>query len=594
MRSFRVMEYNNFKQMKGKEFFLIIGFIILAQVSQAQPKTVFVKACANGEDATLCVVDAIKKCRATKATKLVFDKATYYFSRDLATEKYVFTSNNDEGLKRFVFNLSGMNDLEIDAQGADFIFDGFVCPFLLDGSKRINLKNFSINYKRTFHSEGKIIAAYHDSMDIAFTPAFPYIVTNNKLTFTGDEVIGKGNAGEPKKIVYPFWHLLEFDSAKREPAQFARDYLNVQNMIVKELKPGVVRIFWPGLVGNAGNTMVFNATDRMVPAITILNSENIDLRNITLYHAGGMGVVAQQSSNIMLDKVNVVAPEGRMISLVADATHFVNCGGKITMQNCVFESQVDDATNIHGIYVKIVKIISSTEVLVKLVHYQQFGFNFFKPNSKIEIVEAESLNTYGENTVAKSEQLNKEYTKVTLNKPLPQKVKLGDVIASTDQYPDVLITNCKIQKNRARGFLLGSRGKIVIENNYFHTHCAAIVLEGDGRSWFEQAGVRNLVIRNNTFENCNYSFMLGIGVVMVGSGIEENKKSVSRYNQNILIEKNTFRLFNPNIVRLYSVDKLTIRNNKIEKTTDYQLSDFFRNMDLQPYMITNSSNIKID
>lgn len=580
--------------MKSNKLVLLFVLIILSAVSNAQPKTVFVKECTNGEDATPFVVDAINKCRATKATKLVFAKGTYYFQPDFATEKYVFTSNNDEGLKRFVFNLSGITDLEIDAQGADFIFDGFVCPFLLDKSKRISLRNFSINYKRTFHTEGKIVAAYQDSLDIAFTTDFPYSVVNNKLTFTGDKVIGKDNAGEPKKVIYPFWHLLEFDSAKREPAQFARDYLNVQNMIVKELKPGVVRIFWPGIVGNAGNTIIFNASDRLVPAITILSSENIDIRNITLFHAGGMGVVAQQSKNILLDKVSVEAPPGRMVSLVADATHFVNCGGKITMQNCLFESQVDDATNVHGIYVKIIKIISPTEVLVKLMHYQQFGFDFLKPLSKVEIVEAESLNTYGENSVKKSERFNKEYTKVTFNKPLLDKVKLGDVIASTDQYPEVLISNCKIQKNRARGFLLGSRGKIVIENNYFHTHCAAIVLEGDGRFWFEQAGVRNLIIRNNIFDNCNYSFMLGIGIIMVGSGIEESKKDVSRYNRNILIEKNTFRIFSPNIIRMYSVDNVTFKDNKIEKTTDYPLSDWFVKMNLQPYMISNSSNIKID
>ena len=572
---------------------VFIAVLILSGL-HAKSKTVFIKECAKGVDATPIVVDALNECKTTKATKLVFEKGTYQFQPNLASEKYVFISNNDEGLKRFVFDLSGMTNLEIDAQGSVFIFDGYVCPFLLDNSKQISIKNFSIDYKRTFHSEGTIVGAYKDSLDIAFSTAYPYTVNNNKLMFTGDQVIGKDNAGEPKRVIYPFWHLLEFDAVKREPTPYALDYLNVQNMIVKELKPGVVRMFFPRLAGTVGNTMVFNATDRIIPAFTVSKSENLSFTNLTLYHAGGMGIVAQHSKNISIDNVNMIAAPGRMLSLVADATHFVSCSGKISIQNCKFESQMDDATNIHGIYVKIMELISPTEVLVKLIHYQQFGFDFLTPNTKVEITEAQSLNVYQENKVAKSTRLNKEYTKVTFSNPISDKVKVGDVIAASGEYPDVTIKNCTIQKNRARGFLLGSRGKILLENNYFHTHCAAVVLEGDGRFWFEQGGVRDLIIRNNTFDNCNYSLMLGVGVIRTGSGIEETRKADSRYNQNILIENNTFMQANPCIISMYSVDNMTYRNNKSTETTDYKLSEWWQQMNLKPFMITHSSNIKIE
>ena len=580
--------------MKKKTIIILFTLTCLFSQIYAQNKTVFVKECLKGEDATPFVIKALKECRATKATKLVFAKGTYNFEPNFASEKYVFVSNNDEGLKRFVFDLSGMTGLEIDGQGSEFIFNGFLCPFLLKDSKKIAVKNLSVDFKRTFHSEGKIVGAYKDSLDIAFSSAYPYNVQNNKLMFTGDQIIGKDNGGEPKRVTYPFWHLLEFDAVKREPVQTAFDYLNVQNMVVKELKPGVVRIFFPRLKGTVGNTLIFNATDRLVPAFTVSDSEDVKFLNLTIFHAGGVGIIGQRTNNIFLDSVKVISAPGRMVSTAADATHFVNCGGKITLQNSIFESMMDDATNIHGIYVKIIKIISPKEVVVKLIHYQQFGFDFLAPNTKIEITEAESLTAYGENIVSKSERLNKEYTKITLNNPLSEKVKVGDVIASSDKYPDVLMKNCTVQKNRARGILLGSRGKIVIENNYFHTHCAAINLEGDGRFWFEQSGVRDLTIRGNTFDNCNYGFMLGLGVIMVSSGIEESKKAESRYNRNIMIENNTFKIFNPCILSMYSVDNLTFRNNKIEKTTDYEFLEWFRNMNLQNFMITNSSNINIE
>lgn len=571
---------------------LAINFISYSTVN-AQSTILNVKLFQTGQDATPFISDILKKCKENKIRKIVFEKGTYIFSPDFATEKYVYVSNNDEGLKRFAFDLSGMKDLEIDGQGSSFIFDGFLCPFLLEGSKNITFKNFSIDFKRTFHSEGKIVAAYQDSLDISFSPDYPYQINHNKLLFTGTEVIGRDNGGEPKKVMYPFWHLLEFDATKNEPDQDGGDYLNVQNMNVKELSPGIVRIKFPRLRGKVGNILVFNATDRLCSAFTITESENVNFNDVTIYHAGGIGILGQRSKNIFLDNVKVIAKPGRMISTTADATHFVNCEGKITLQNSVFESMMDDATNIHGIYVKITDIISPKEVMVKLIHYQQFGFDFLKLGLQIELANAQSLNAYGNMVVKTAQRINKEYTKLTFDTPIFKDVKVGDVISSSKAYPEVLMKNCRVLKNRARGILLGSRGKTIIEDNYFHTHCPAINLEGDGRFWFEQAGVRDLTIRNNMFDNCNYSFMLGLGVITASSGIEEGSKAISRYNKNILIEGNTFKLYNPNILKMYSIDNLIYKNNKVVESKEYSVPDRFKHIELKPFMIDHSSNITI-
>jgi hypothetical protein len=125
-----------------------------------------------------------------------------------------------------------------------------------------------------------------------------------------------------------------------------------------------------------------------------------------------------------------------------------------------------------------------------------------------------------------------------------------------------------LRGNRARGILLGSRGPMVIEGNTFHIPGAAILFEGDSRFWFEQAGVRDVVIRGNTFDNCNYG-VWGTGTIQVGSGIADEFKSVSRYNRNIRIENNLFRHFsNLPLLSIYSVDGLTFTGNRLERTTD--------------------------
>ena len=398
-------------------------------------------------------------------------------------------------------------------------------------------------------------------MDLSFSDEFPYKIENGILTFVDHEKIPN---------VYPVGGLLEFDAAKRETAFQVVDQGRGPAYIVKDLGPGQVHLQWPGLKGTPGNILVFANANRNYPGFVISDSQDTVLDHVTIYHAGGMGVVAQRSRNITLDHVQVTPPPSgrRVLSATADATHFANCLGQITMTDCVFENQEDDATNIHGIYVRITQQISPTEIEVKLVHPQQFGFDFIVPGEELELVHGPDLVTFGKTKVASIDRLNSEYTRVKVTTPLPPLLPGSDIAASLTGYPDVLIKGCYIGKNRARGILLGSRGKIVVEDNTFHTPGAAILFEGDGRYWFEQAGVRDCTIRHNTFDDCNYGTW-GNAAIQVGTGMEKAERALSRYNRNITIEDNTFKVFDPRILNIYSVDGLVFRNNKIVHSDDY-------------------------
>ena len=534
----------------------------------------------RGDDATPMVREAIAYCRKIKAAKLVFPKATYHFKRDFAAEKYVFMSNNDEGLKRFVFDLSGIENLEINGQGSEFILAGFVSPFLLQDSKNISFKNFSIDYVRTFHSEAKILSVDKSGMTVQFTKKFPYRLDHQSLIFT-----------DSTGVVYPWSDLLEFDPKKKETAFMANDLWVGSNVPVKAIRPGTVKLLLPEIIGTPGNVMVFASAFRLVPAFNISNSANISFNGIDIFHCGGMGIVAQNSRDLFLDHVRVTPSpgSGRIVSITADATHFSNCSGKIVIENCLFENQKDDATNIHGIYSKITKIISPSEIEVELIHKHQFGFDYLKPELKVEFADAASIVTYANNSVKSTERINKEFTRVVFNAPISPNTKLGDVIASSEDYPEVLIRKCMIRGNRARGILLNSRGKTVVENNTFHVPGAAILFEGDASFWYEQSGVNGVMIRNNTFDNCNYG-VWGNACIQVGSGIMKNVRPQSRYHKNISIVDNTFKIFDPRIINAYCVDGLIFKGNKIEKSKAYP-SAF---PDGKAFIIEACSNVKID
>ena len=227
---------------------------------------------------------------------------------------------------------------------------------------------------------------------------------------------------------------------------------------------------------------------------------------------------------------------------------------------------------------------------MQLKHEQQLGFDFIKAGTRLELVHNTDMEAYDTLTVKSAIRINKEYTQVEFIKPLPAQLVIGkDVLAGIDNYPDVIIRRCLIQKNRARGMLIGSRGKVLIEDNVFHTSGAAILFEGDGSYWFEQAGVRDVTLRNNLFDNCNYG-VWGNAVIQIGSGVQKAYRNISRYNRNIKIYNNTFNVFDPRILNGYSVKELSFTNNIIKSSEAYP-NKF---PGAKPFDLTDCSGLKID
>lgn len=594
----KLKTYQNLKHLTGVG--IIVSSLITteqalaAESDPASPQVVNVAdygVLPNGKDATLALKAALEACRTLGATRLVFPTGRYDFMPDFADELYLFISNNDEGLKRIVFPLKEFEELTIDGQGSEFVFHGFVSPFLVQNSSNITFENFSVDFSRSFHSEGIIVSVHDDGLDVRIPKEFPFRVRNGLLTFVGGEEEDGLLTTVSRGGIYGSGHLLEFDTEKRQTAYMARDYYfnGTASYPAKDLGERLVRFLVPGLVGKPGNTLVFGPNHRNHPAFVVTHSKDVVFENIILHHAGGMGILAQLSHNITVNNCQVTPSQGRILSTTADATHFVNCTGFIRLTNNLFENQKDDATNIHGIYVQVVEITGPKEITVQLMHRQQHGFDFLDPGVEVEFVHGKSMITFGTATVKESTRINKEFTRVVFEGPVPEKLSVGDAIAAIRDYPEVIISGNTIRNNRARGMLLNSRGKTVVEDNYFHTPGAAILFEGDSFFWFEQGGVRDCVIRNNVFDNCLFG-VWGKAVIDVKAGILEGR-SESRYNRNIRIENNVFRIFDEvTLLHAYCVDGLVWENNTIEKTDAYPPL----NKDFKWFDISYSDNVFID
>ena len=257
---------------------------------------------ADGTDCTPGVRAALEYCRRAGVRRLTFPKGRYTFRPDFAAEQYVYMSNNDDGLRRIAFLIREVCDFEIDGQGAEFIFHGLIIPFVVERSTRVRIKNVTVDWAVPFHCEGRVIACDESGMELAIPDEFPYQVVNGRFQSLGASAEG-----------WTLHHLLEFDPVLGETARDAADYYQVSDEFhAEETAPGHVRLRgpvvrpWP----RPGNVMMLSDSRRMCPAFFVTDTESLALSDVSIFHAGAMGVIAQRSADLHLDRLRVTPRPG--------------------------------------------------------------------------------------------------------------------------------------------------------------------------------------------------------------------------------------------------------------------------------------------
>lgn len=496
----------------------------------------------------------------TGVRRLVFAPGRYDFHPGRGAEHYVFPSNNDEGLKRVAFPLLDRAGFEIDAPGALFVFHGGIVPFLILRSTGVRLRGFTLDWAVPFHGEAEVLASDAQGVELRVRDGFPCRVVHGRVQFG------------PPEIRYDLRNILEFDPVRRETAYLVRDNYGIgARCQARELAPGRLRLDadFSEPRPAPGNILALMGERRDFPAIVVNRCEDLLVEDVRLHHAGGMGLIAQRSADITLRRVHVVPPaDGRLVSTTADATHFVNCRGQVRLLDCRFEQQMDDPANIHGIYARVAATALPEVLEARLMHRQQFGVELAAAGDRVELIDGETLETYHEAEVLAVEVLNKEFVLLTLDRPPACASRPGDALGNLTWSADVEIRGCVCRGNRARGFLLSTAGKILVEDNHLHVPGAAVLIEGDANFWFESGAVRDVLIRRNHFDNCNYG-VWGRAAIQVTPGIAEARRAGSRYHRNIRVEENTFTAFHPRVVHAHGVDGLVIARNRIHPSDTY-------------------------
>ena len=534
----------------------------LLSLAACGPETVTISQDAEIADYTP-VVRKILEDHPDGNVEIRFAPGRYDFYPEQAVTEFLSMSNNDSGDRRVAFLLKDMKDVSVRGDSSEFLFHGAIVPFAVKNSRNVSLGGFSIDYDFPWTFEGEVIANDQRSMTF-IVRVFP----DNKYRIEGDSLLFGGYDWE-----YPTAENIVFDPETRRPLYNTAIYEHRHwngRMKARELSPGIVefsgfdavRVPPVGSIWDDKGPMDMN---RSYPGFAILQSRDVAVEDVHVYRAGAMALIAEFSEDIRVSRMSTAARPGseRMITISADATHFVDCSGTVTLEDCTFESMLDDATNIHGVYMKVDSLLSPGVVMASFGHFQQVGNHFADEGDMLRFVDRKTMHPVASGRLIELKRPDRNRYELVTDADLSL---AGDVAAlaveNISRGCDVVIRNCKVRYNRARSLLLSTSGDILVENCDFSSMMAGIRICGDANWWYESGNTRNVTIRNNSFTDGGLGGGQPQAILQIDPVIPKEFRSCDFFfHDSIVFSGNTVRTFDSQVIYGLSTENLVISDN---------------------------------
>ena len=467
-------------------------------------KTIIIKPCGQ-KNFTPIVRSALDEL-SNDGGVIRFERGEYHFFREGTLSRFLPVSNNDPCVKHVVFPIFGKKHVRIDGGGAEFIFHEVTFPFAVVDSAEVELSDFSVDtaFSPTGYFEvGKITdKGFHLRIDKEKTP---YRIENGALVFEREYGDRSGLDRKFDLHGVSEWgvqYLFTGDCASSKenlPAKFvlADAYEEPDGAFFKYRTDNIHPIRYSE--GARISSILDGGRD--VDVILISESENIRIRNITVRRGIGMGIIAQLSESIEIDGFRTnEAFHGEGATLTADSMHFVNCSGKLEIKNCEIAYTMDDAINVHGTYTRV-KAVNGDTVTVRIGHEQQYYFNPYRVGDTVKSLSDVSFD-YTASMKVRESVMSADGSEITLKvEALSNEATAGELIESPYRMPDVHVHDNRFY--RYPNLRISGAGKILIEKNSFEKATSALLVKDLAKYWYESGRVNDLRFINNTLKDCN-------------------------------------------------------------------------------------------
>lgn len=486
----------------------------------------------DGVDDREAFLKAFAECAKQSASVLVLEKGVYDIFQ-----------NENEPPATVTFFLENIPNLTIEGNGAELLARTWHPLFRIHDSVNLRVKDLTVDWNPIPHVAGEVIErdpakrSFSVRLAKAYQPAGAHQI---------DLIVAYDPVKKVPRQVPTGENFLFTQDTGPLPEVVAPDVIRVQlGKKPRTVTPYAAKVVVPEI----GTFVTMRYRSRGGTAFLFQRCDNLIVEGVNVYSAPGMGLNMLSCTDVRLKNVRVEERPGedRWMSTNVDATHFNVCRGQVLIEDCVFNGQEDDGSNVHNMYMRL--YAKKGPRVVELVGGR--GYDAFQPDPDPRVGDVlefgSEANPYVSAFDAKIVSVSSIPTRpdgkaklftVTLDRDVPDLPK-DTVVGNASAVPDMFtMRRTEVRGNRGMGIRVQTRNALIEECLFEDISGAAIwlqcTIEKSGNS-AEGVSNRNVVIRNNKIYRSGSMLGPNSGGIMMIVG---RTKSFPYVHENITIENN--------------------------------------------------------
>lgn len=474
-----------------------------------------------------------------------------------------------KGIYRFAnksaWMVDGIDDLTIDAQGSEFIFQNlyFGECFLIMHCNRLLIKDLYLDWNWDYKPIASIGTVKRLSED-GMTVAFEFADLNAQQTLQTSQSAWMG--------YYPIDPVTLYRSYRIEPQKLAQG----KTTALQAEGNSITATFSAPMGFEVGTSYSIRHLYYNLTAFKMASCTHLTFDGITIYSMPGMGWLNTGTTHHWrFNNCNIIRRPGSRhpLTTAADGIHAGESKGDLIIENCTFTGLGDDAINLHdnawegglkpGANDKQLVLLNCPKHRLRIESGDVLKFfNADYSPAGVELTVADEPTYEGKpNAYAPTTT-----TTINFTSAVPRDLSYLSIVINTRFGTD----NVKIADNRfiqtfGRGILFAGND-VTIENNTFHEVFGnPIQIQADivDNHWAEGYGTSNLVLRKNVFKDTNLSGRWEGAIVYVGGRLPWGPTEYQLFSR-FLVEDNHFINAPGPAMSFASSRDFLIRNNTIE------------------------------
>ncbi|EDM27265.1 hypothetical protein LNTAR_21165 [Lentisphaera araneosa HTCC2155] len=279
----------------------------------------------------------------------------------------------------------------------------------------------------------------------------------------------------------------------------------------------------------------------------------------------------------------------RLLSTIADGFNLAYSRQGVTMEECEFSYMGDDAVNLHGSFMSVVKKIDDSTFLIGRA-WSDEPLQKVLPGDKIRILDGNDFGLINEAKILNlmkiippqelDQNLRKKWRLPTKAKIFYSQVKLDKKVnaeaGNKVEVPAIACPNFVFRRNyfhdhRARGLRLGASHGLIEQNRFERIKSTPISLgphaiHNEG-GWIEDIVVKNNTIMDSCFDERTFDKnAANTGAIVLLHFLHDKSAKYVQENRNIRILNNKIeRVGGPGLL-ITSADNVTVEGNTFSNT----------------------------